>query len=336
VLARLLERSALVSDVALNIRDLEVQFPVARGFGRRPATIRPVAGVSLTLAKGETVGLVGESGCGKSSLAHAVVRLLPVVRGRVEVGEHDLTALRGRALRAIRRRVQLIFQDPFDSLNPRLSVGTTLAEAVAVGRNLSARECEQRVAELLSEVGLGRETWHFFPHELSGGQRQRVAIARALAPGPTVLIADEPTSALDVPVQARILNLLSDTQRRHQLALLLISHDLPLVRRICQRIAVMYLGHLVEVWPVSQGVPPLHPYTRALAAAAPSLPDGLRGRSPAVPAGEPPSLLNPPSGCPYHPRCPLRVQSCTAGLPSLEAEAPDRWVRCPIALGAKS
>ena len=317
--------------VALSISELEVSLPVVGGFWRRRrGTIRPVAGVNLELAAGETVGLVGESGCGKSSLARAVAGLGPVSGGTVRVAGQELTALRGRDLRRARRAIQMVFQDPHASLNPRLTVEATLGEAVSAGCQLSRGKRTRRVERLLHEVGLTARLRFAYPHELSGGQRQRVSIARALAASPSVIVADEPTSALDVPVQARILNLLRHVQQLHGLAILLISHDLHLIRRVSRRVTVMYLGHVVEVFRVDSARAPLHPYARALVEAAPSLRDGLAGRPALIPEGEAPSLLEPPAGCPYHPRCPLRRRACTTALPVLQMAGPEHLVRCPF------
>ncbi len=313
----------------LRVQDLRVRWRVRRGWFRA-ATIEPVAGVSLQLAAGETLGLVGESGCGKSTLARAVAGLLPVASGRIELDGVDLVSLRGAALRRARRRVQLVFQDPARSLDPRQTVAAVLAESLAAAGRPGGAERDAEALRLLAEVGLDASLAPCYPHELSGGQRQRVAVARALAVRPRVLIADEPTSALDVPVQARVLNLLRGLQQRHGLGLLLISHDLHLVRSVCHRLAVMYLGRVVEELPVDPSRQPRHPYSRALAAATPSLRAGLAGTAPQVPGGEPPSFLDPPTGCPYHPRCPQREAGCLEALPPLLEAGPDHRLRCPV------
>jgi len=316
----------------LEVQELEVRFPGrTRWLRERRMDIRPVAGVSLELAPGETVGLVGESGCGKSTLARAIVGLVPVSAGVVRVGGVDLTTLRGGDLQCARRSVQLIFQDPYGSLNPRLRVGTTIWEALNL-RKTNSLPNREKIAALLFEVGLDPEVRYCFPHQLSGGQRQRVAIARALAVDPLVLVADEPTSALDVPVQTRILNLLREVQMRHDMAMLLITHDLHLVRKVCHKVAVMYLGHLVELMPVTEQVQPLHPYSRALAAAAPSLLSHGRGETSELPLGEVPSFLKLPPGCPFAPRCKLRKPICDKALPLLAEAGEDHLVRCPVTL----
>lgn len=320
---------------ALELRDLTVAFAQRgrRWLGARQS-LEAVREVSLSVAAGEAVGLVGQSGCGKSTLARAAVGLLPATAGAVLVAGRELGDLSGADLRRARRLAQLVFQEPGGSLNPRLTVGAAIGEALAAA---AAGDRRARVRALLSEAGLPPDAAEAFPHELSGGQRQRVAIARALAAAPVVLVADEPTSALDVPVQARILNLLARARRERGLALLLISHDLHVVRGVCARVAVMYLGRLVESLPAA--APPRHPYSRALAAAAPRLSaKTAAGPTPAARTGgpaasqEPSSLLFPPSGCPYHPRCPQREPACAAGLPPLAETAPGHLVRCPVVL----
>jgi oligopeptide/dipeptide ABC transporter ATP-binding protein len=315
----------------LRVQDLQVHWRVQRRW-RSAASIEPVAGVSLQLAAAETLGLVGESGCGKSTLARAIAGLIPITSGRIELEGVDLVSLRGAELRRARRRVQLVFQDPARSLDPRQTVAAVLAESLAVAGRPGGAEREEEAIRLLAEVGLDATLAPCYPHELSGGQRQRVAVARALAVGPRVLIADEPTSALDVPVQARVLNLLRALQQRHGLALLLISHDLHLVRSVCHRLAVMYLGRIVEELPVDPAHEPRHPYSQALATATPSLRAGLAGEELQVPQGEPPSFLTPPTGCPYHPRCPLCEAACLEALPPLLEAAPDHRLRCPVVL----
>ena len=289
-------------------------------------------GVDLDLATGQTVGLVGESGCGKSTLARAIVGLLPVEAGTIHLADQEFQSSHGRSRRDLRRQIQLVFQDPGSSLNPRLTVATAIGEAVVAGRRIGRNERQQRVVALLGEVGLSTEIGHRYPHELSGGQRQRVAIARALAVDPLVLVADEPTSALDVPVQARVLALLAQIQRERGMALLLISHDLHLVHKICQRMLVMYLGRIVESLSVEEGHHPRHPYSEQLAAATPSLAAGLRGQPPQVMPGDVPSLLRPPRGCSFAPRCRLRKSSCQMELPSLHEAGSGHWVRCPVVL----
>lgn len=321
---------------ALRLRSIVVAYPAPGDAWWRPARrLAAVDGASLAVAAGEAVGLVGESGCGKSTLARAAAGLLPVDAGAVEVAGQDLAVLRGAALRRARRRAQLIFQDPAASLNARLRVGAALAEALAVGRDAAVAEpaaSGDAVAALLAEVGLPAAVRAAHPHELSGGQRQRVAIARALAAAPAVLIADEPTSALDVLLRARLLALLRQAQERRGLGLLLISHDLALVRRLCARVVVMYAGRVVEEFPAAR--PPRHPYTLVLAAATPSLARALAGERPRPAPGEPPSLRRPPPGCAWAPRCELVQPVCRQAVPPLIDAGGGHLVRCPVVQGS--
>jgi oligopeptide/dipeptide ABC transporter ATP-binding protein len=285
------------------------------------------------IAAAQTVGLVGESGCGKSSLARALVGLLPITTGSVILAGCDISRVQGKTRREMRRKIQLVFQDPVASLNPRWSVAGVLTEALNVGGIADGREGEERVAQLLRQVGLPAEVGARFPHELSGGQRQRVAIARAVAVEPLVLIADEPTSALDVPVQARILELIRTLQQGQGLAVLLISHDLHLVAKTCQRIMVMYLGLIVESYAVSRGQQPRHPYARLLTAATPGLTGPAVEDIPQASGVEVPDLRSPPAGCPFAPRCPRRKSACSSDLPPLIEVAPGHWLRCPVVQG---
>jgi oligopeptide/dipeptide ABC transporter ATP-binding protein len=318
----------------LDVRDLEVCFPVRRGLGRQTGTVRAVNGVSLTVAEGETLGLVGESGCGKSTTARAVLRLVPVTRGSVRLGGRDVLALSGAELRRARRDMQMIFQDPYASLDPRMTVEETVAEPLRVhGLARSRREAAPEVARLLDQVGLERGYAGRYPHELSGGQRQRVGIARAIALKPRILFADEPVSALDVSVRAQIVELLASLQAEHGIACVFVAHDLAVVRRLSHRVAVMYLGRIVEQGPAAElFATPLHPYTRALLAAVP-VPDPAveRGRKRLVLAGEVPSPEAPLPGCAFHPRCPEAVERCRVEAPALEEKAPGRWAACHLA-----
>jgi oligopeptide transport system ATP-binding protein len=288
--------------------------------------------VSLTVAAGETVGLVGESGCGKTTLGRAVIRLVEPTGGTIRFEGEDLTRLRGAALRAKRRHFQMIFQDPFSSLNPRLTVGESIGEALDLHRLTPTREARrQRIGELLAGVGLDAAQAERFPHEFSGGQRQRIGIARALAVEPRLIVCDEPVSALDVSVQAQVVNLLQDLQRDRGLAYLFISHDLAVVEHLSHRIVVMYLGRVVEVGPAKELCrTPRHPYTQALISAVPVVdPDAKRQRI--VLTGDVPSPIHPPGGCPFHPRCPVAEARCRTEVPPLHETGAGRQVACHLA-----
>ncbi len=316
----------------LELRDVKTHFPVEHGlvFRKRVGTVRAVDGVSLALRQGEILGLVGESGCGKSTLGRTILQLLPASEGTVVLGGRSLTALRGAELRSARADFQMIFQDPYASLNPRMTVFDTLAEAIRAHHAVPAGELPARVAALMEKVGLAPRYQRKYPHEFSGGQRQRIAIARALAVEPKLIVADEPVSALDVSIQAQIINLLAKLSREMGLTLVFISHDLSVVRHIADRIAVMYLGKIVELGPAAAVFDhPLHPYTQALVSAVP-VPDPAREklRQRVVLAGDPPSPLNPPSGCAFHPRCRFAVEACKATGPALEEISPGRDVAC--------
>lgn len=300
----------------LEVEGVKVYYPVRSGLFRPKRFVRAVDGVSFSMEPGETVGLVGESGCGKSTLGKALVRLEKPVAGRVLLNGADLGALSGRALRRARRNFQMIFQDPYGSLNQRLTVFSALDEVLALHFNLTKEERRARAAKLLDRVGLRAEALDRYPHEFSGGQRQRIGIARALAAEPALIVADEPVSALDVSVQAAIINLLDDIRRETGTAFLFIAHDLAVVEHISSRILVMYLGRVVESAPSRELVAkPYHPYTRALLSAVPSVDAG--GRSRIVLPGDVPSPLDPPSGCPFHPRCPIARERCGRETPPL-------------------
>ena len=296
-----------------------------RGLFRRAAAVRAVTEVTLGVRSGEAVGLVGESGSGKSTLGRLVLGLLPPSAGRVLVDGQDLARADRAALRRLRRRMQLVFQDPYSSLDPRRQVGAQVADGLAIHGLPGGRE---RVAALLEQVGLSPAQAARFPHEFSGGQRQRVAIAWALATGPDLLVADEPVSALDVSVQAQVLALLADLRTRLGLALLFISHDLPAVRSLCDRVVVLYLGRVMEDGPADAVFRhPLHPYTQALLSAAPSL-DPAQRRPRVLLQGEPPSPANPPSGCVFRTRCPAAVARCAEVVPPLALHGAGRRVAC--------
>ena len=306
----------MTADVLLRADDLVRSFPV-RGLawhGRRPI-VRALNGVSLTVARGETLAVVGESGCGKSTLARALVRLIELDAGQIQFAGENVRTLRGDALRRYNRRVQLVFQDPYGSLNPRMTVGEMLEEALRVHQIVAPSGRSTRITELLSLVQLPSGAIERFPHEFSGGQRQRIAIARALMLRPKLLVADEPVSALDMSVQAQVLNLLVDLQRELVLAYLFISHDLGVVRHIADDVMIMYLGIAVEHGPKERiFARPLHPYTQALLDATPGL---GRKRQRIVPKGELPSPLDPPKGCVFSTRCPYVTDLCRAQRPFL-------------------
>ena len=314
----------------LELRDVKTHFPIRRGFFRgQVGAVKAVDGVTLSLARGEVLGLVGESGCGKSTLARTILQLLPATAGTVLLGGRDLARASRQELAACRRDLQMVFQDPYASLNPRLTVAATLAEPLLVHRICRPAEVNSRVARLLEIVGLSPRFMRKYPHEFSGGQRQRIAIARALALEPKVLVADEPVSALDVSIQAQILNLLAHLRRDMGLSLIFIAHDLSVVKHISDRVAVMYLGRIVELGPAADVIErPVHPYTRALVSAIPRLdPDAERARPRIVLAGDPPSPIDPPRGCAFHPRCPHARERCEAAVPSLD-EFNGRRVAC--------
>jgi oligopeptide/dipeptide ABC transporter ATP-binding protein len=310
---------------------LTKRFPVGRtAFGRPRAWVHAVSDVSLALREGETVGLVGESGCGKSTLGRLMLRLLEPTAGDVRFAGRSLTALSGRELRQLRRSMQIVFQDPYGSLNPRMRVEAIVGEGLLVHRLGNRAERRARVRELLELVGLPPEAAPRYPHEFSGGQRQRIGIARALAVGPRFVVADEAVSALDVSVQAQILNLLQDLRTRLSLTLLFISHDLRVVEHVADRVAIMYLGRIVELGTRTAVYgSPKHPYTRALLSAVP-VPDPTRTPERQHLPGEPPSPVAPPSGCAFHPRCPFAVDACRTTRPELVTGASGHAVACHV------
>lgn len=303
----------------LSVRDLSVHYRGRPSFFGEKRTIRAVEGVCLDLRAGETLGLVGESGCGKSSLGRAVIRLTQPTGGSIEINGRDFLGLKGEALRRARPDIQMVFQDPYASLDPRMTVLDVLEEPIRAHFGLAAGAARERIATILALVGIPQSALTRYPHEFSGGQRQRIAIARALILEPRILIADEPVSSLDVSVQAQVLNLLKDIQKRMNLSMLFISHNLAVVRYISHRVAVMYLGRIVEIGD-SDAIyhNPLHPYTRALMSAVP-VPDPRveRSRKRTILEGELPSPANPPSGCSFHTRCPYVVKGCRASVPAL-------------------
>lgn len=333
----------------LEVSALKVHFPVrSRVFSRRKDFVRAVDGVSFTIQAGETLGLVGESGCGKSTVGRAVVRLLKPTSGTVRFENEDLGALTSRDLRARRRRFQMIFQDPYGSLDPRFIIADIIGEALDIHRLASTPAARRtRIEALLKDVGLDPSHAQRYPHEFSGGQRQRIGIARALAVEPKLIVCDEPVSALDVSVQAQVINLLQDLQRQYGLAYLFIGHDLAVVRHISRRMVVMYLGHVMETGDANAVCgQPKHPYTQALISAVPVLPPpnpnlnrnlnfppsaSTAPKKRIVLAGEVPSPIHPPSGCPFHPRCPIAEARCKTERPQLRNLGENHFAACHLA-----
>jgi peptide/nickel transport system ATP-binding protein len=312
------------------VRDLRKYFPITAGlFRRHVADVRAVDDISFTVKRGETLGLVGESGCGKSTTGRVLLRLLEPTSGRIEFDGHDVTALNGRDLRALRRRMQIVFQDPYSSLNPRRTVGGIIAQPLKIHGVAKGAAASTRVSEILELVGLNPRHADRYPHEFSGGQRQRIGVARAIAANPDFIVADEPVSALDVSIQAQVINLLQDLQQRLDLSYLFISHNLSVVRSICDRVAVMYLGQIVEL-ASNQALyeTPLHPYTMALLTAVPKVDPG--GRSRIVLPGDVPSPIDPPSGCRFHTRCPYAMAVCKEVVPPLTDLGGGHRVACHL------
>jgi oligopeptide transport system ATP-binding protein len=327
--------AGVAGDALLEVKDLQVYFPITAGLivQRKVADVKAVDGVSFAVRRGETVGLVGESGCGKSTTGKAILQLTRPTAGEVMFEGQDLTRLKGGNLRRFRRKMQMIFQDPYASLNPRMSVGSIISEPLTIHKLAGGREKKERVQNLLQTVGLNPYFANRFPHEFSGGQRQRIGIARALAVEPDFIVCDEPVSALDVSIQAQIINLLQDLQDQFNLTYLFIAHDLSVVRHISDRVAVMYLGHIMELTDRDSIFEnPLHPYTKALLSAVP-IPDPSveRQRERIILLGDVPSPLRPPSGCVFHTRCPIAIDICREQRPewrNVGTASAEHWVWC--------
>ncbi|RLC99313.1 MAG: peptide ABC transporter substrate-binding protein [Chloroflexota bacterium] len=322
------------NDVLLRVEDLVMHFPIYRGvISRKVGAVHAVDGVSFDIKHGETLGLVGESGCGKSTTGRTILQLYKPTGGHVYFKDQDLTTLKGEEMRGLRRQMQMIFQDPYASLNPRMTVGEIVGEPLMVHKIAKGKEVTNRVAELLSLVRLNPDYSTRYPHEFSGGQRQRIGVARALALQPELIICDEPISALDVSIQAQVVNLLEELQEKFELTYLFIAHDLSMVRHISDRVAVMYLGVLAELAEVNElFTKPLHPYTQALLSAVP-IPDPVAdaNRVRTVLEGDVPSPVNPPSGCRFRTRCPIAEEICAQEKPEFRELLPDHNVACHFA-----
>jgi oligopeptide transport system ATP-binding protein len=314
----------------IEVRNLRKEFSIKGGIlSREIGSVKAVSDVTLSIKKGETLGLVGESGCGKSTLGRCVIRLLEPTGGRIFFEGKDITALKGESLRSLRRRMQIIFQDPYASLNPRMTIGSIIAEPLLIHK-IGANKAERmdRVRELLELVGLRKEAFDRYPHEFSGGQRQRIGIARALAVNPDLIVCDEPVSALDVSIQAQVINLLMDLQQKLGLTYLFIAHDLKVVEHISTRVAVMYLGRVVEIASADELYKnPQHPYTQALLSAIPVPKVGVQHHR-VILKGDVPSPVNPPSGCHFNPRCPIAEPVCREKNPILKEISAGHEVRC--------
>ncbi len=317
------------NDVLMEVRNLTKYFPITGGLlSRVVGQVKAVDGVSFDLHRGETLGLVGESGCGKTTTGRAVLRLIEPTSGTIKFEGRDITHLGKAAMRSLRKEMQIIFQDPFGSLNPRMSVGQTIEEPLIIHHAGNRGQREERVRKLLDVVGLASYHTRRYPHEFSGGQRQRIGIARALALNPKLIVADEPVSALDVSIQSQILNLLEDLQQEFGLTYLFIAHGLNVVRHISDRVGVMYLGAMVEIATSEEiYLKPLHPYTEALFSAIP-IPNPEMKRERIILQGDVPSPVNPPMGCRFHTRCPIVQDKCRVERPILKESAPGHWVAC--------
>ncbi|MBC7419122.1 MAG: dipeptide ABC transporter ATP-binding protein [Bdellovibrio sp.] len=319
-----------MSESLLRAENIVKEFPVYGGlFSKQVASVKAVSGISFDIKKGETLGLVGESGCGKSTLGRSLIRLIEPTSGKIFFKDKDITNIHGDDLRDLRKQMQIIFQDPYASLNPRMTIGSILEEPLII-HHLYKTQAErmERVGELIDLVGLRREHLSRYPHEFSGGQRQRVGIARALAVNPELIICDEPVSALDVSIQAQVINLLMELQQKLGLTYIFIAHDLKVVEHVSNKVAVMYLGKIVEMADADELYKnPLHPYTKALLSAIP-VPDPKPRAERIILKGDVPSPMNPPSGCHFNPRCPWATEECRVQVPVLEEKVPKHFVSC--------
>ncbi|MDP3158814.1 MAG: dipeptide ABC transporter ATP-binding protein [Reyranella sp.] len=321
-----------MTEPLLEVSGLKKHFPIHKGlFSRVSGHVYAVDGVSFSLKRGETLGLVGESGCGKSTVGRTLLKLLEPTGGTIRVGGQDITGLDAQGMLPYRRRMQMIYQDPYASLNPRMTAGEIVGEPLIIHDVGTPEERRQRVAYLFERVGLRPAAMLSYPHEFSGGQRQRIGIARALALSPDLIVGDEPVSALDVSIQAQIINLLIDLQEEFKLSYLFVAHDLAVVEHISHRVAVMYLGRIVEMTDKkSLFEMPLHPYSEALLSAVPIPKSGMRGRTRVILKGDVPSPINPPPGCHFHTRCPYAMPRCRVDVPTLTEVMPGHWASCHL------